>query len=483
MSQAFAQQLGLKIRKTNVRAQKIDGTTLETYGMVVSTFSVSDKDGKERSFEESFLLAVVRLDIVLGMPFLTMSNADVDFQAQNLQWRSYTIRDILPTTRRVELIRKKEYATAALDPEHETFVVHVAALSVDSGVEVHPSRRAQIAYLKADEAPTKVPCEYIDFSDIFLPKLAAELPEHTGINDHAIELVDDWQPPYGPIYSLGTVELEILKAYIENNLASDFIWPFKSPAGAPILFDKKPDSSLRLCVDYRGLNNLTIKNWYPLPLVGESFDRLGRALRFTQLNLTNAYYRMRIRERDEWKMAFRTRYGHFEYQVMPFGLTNAPATFQGYINKILAEKLDLLVIIYLDDILIYIENEGEEHVQTVQWVLDQLRNHSLYANLKKCHFHQDEVKFLGFNVSHQGIQMEEERIKAIRDCPEPQSVRDIQVFLGFANFYQRFIQGFSRLAASLTSMLKTTSATGPTENPEQGGQEIQVEDQGKKEPV
>ncbi len=159
--------------------------------MVVSTFSVLDKDGRERFFEESFLLADVKPDIVLGMPFLTMSNADVDCQAQDLQWRSYTTGEVLPTTRRVELMGKKEFAIAALDPEHETFIVHVAALSVDSGDEVHPSRRAQIAHMKADEAPTKVPSEYADFADVFSPKLAAELPELTGINDYAIELVDD----------------------------------------------------------------------------------------------------------------------------------------------------------------------------------------------------------------------------------------------------------------------------------------------------
>ncbi len=258
--------------------------------MLVSTFSVSDKDGRERFFEESFLLADVSPDIVLEMPFLTMSNADVDFQVRDLQWRSYTTGEVLPTTRQVELIGEKEFAAAALDPEPEAFVVHVAALSIDLGDEVHPSRRAQIAHLKADEAPTEVPSEYADFANVFSPKLAAELPEHTGINDHAIELVDDWQPPYGPIYSLGPVELETLKAYIENNLASGFIWPSKSPARASILFDKKPDGSLRLCVDYQDLNNLTIKNRYPLSLIGESLDRLGRAQRFTQLDLTNAYH-------------------------------------------------------------------------------------------------------------------------------------------------------------------------------------------------
>ena len=166
------------------------------------------------------------------------------------------------------------------------------------------------------------------------------------------------------------MELETLKAYIETNLANGFIRPSKSPAGAPILFDRKSDGSLRLCVDYRGLNNLTIKNRYPLPLIGESLDRLGRAKQFTQLDLTSAYHRMRIRKGDEWKTAFRTRYGHFEYQVMLFGLTNAPASFQGYINKILAEKLDIFVIVYLDDILIYTKDDGDGHVAAVQWVLE-----------------------------------------------------------------------------------------------------------------
>ena len=210
-------------------------------------------------------------------------------------------------------------------------MVHVAALEVTKMV-VHPFREAQIGLLKADEAPTNIPAEYSDYVDVFSPELAAELPEHTGMNDHAIKLEEGTQLPYGPIYSLGSVELETLKTYIETNLKNGFIRTSMSPAGAPILFDRKPDGSLRLCVDYPGLNNLSIKNRYPLPLIGEYLDRLGRAKRFTQLDLTSAYHRMRIREGDEWKTAFRTRYGHFEYQVMPFGLSNAPASFQGYIN-------------------------------------------------------------------------------------------------------------------------------------------------------
>ena len=172
-----------------------------------------------------------------------------------------------------------------------------------------------------------IPTEYSDFADVFLKKSANVLPERTGANEHAIELEEGKQPPYGPIYSLGPVELETLKTYIETNLANGFIRASKSPAGAPILFVRKPDGSLCLCVNYRGLNNLTIKNQYPLPLIGESLDRLGQAKRFTQLDLTSAYHRMRINEGDEWKTAFRTWYGYFEYQVMPFGLSNALASF------------------------------------------------------------------------------------------------------------------------------------------------------------
>ncbi len=135
-----------------------------------------------------------------------------------------------------------------------------------------------------------MPSKYADFANVFSPKLAAELSKHIGIIDYAIELVDDRQPLYGPIYSVELMELETLKAYIKNNLANDFIRPSKSPAKAPILFDKKPDGSLRLCMDYQGLNKLTIKNRYPLLLVGKSLDRLDRARRFIQLDLTNAYY-------------------------------------------------------------------------------------------------------------------------------------------------------------------------------------------------
>ena len=406
MSPAYTERLGLKTRKTYIKAQKIDGSALETFGMVIADFQVEDKSGRPRFFQETFLVADTKFEVILGMPFLKISNANVAFDEETLTWKSYTTNKALPTTERVQLVNPKEFVIAALNVNSKTFVVHLAirehedmAMNPDRKAQIEARSRSQVGALLFNEAPTEVPAEYSNYNNVFSAENAAELPENTGMNEHAIELEEGKQRPFGPIYSLGLVELETLKIYIKTNLANGFIYLSKSPAGAPIRFDRKPDGSLCLCVNYWGLNNITIKNRYPLSLIGESLNRLGQARRFTQLNLTNAYHRMRIREGDKWKTAFRTRYGNFEYQVMPFGLSNAPATFQGYVNKILAEKLDIFVIVYLDDILIYTEDPGQPHVEAVCWVLDDLRKYSLFVNLKNYRFHQDEVCFLGYVVS------------------------------------------------------------------------------------
>ena len=263
-------------------------------------------------------MANTKFEMILGMPFLKISNADMAFGKRPLMWKSYTTNKALLTTKQVQLVDPKEFVIAALDADSETFVEHVAIQKREEMV-MDPDRKAQIkaqsgtqtqsgaqiqsgiqvGTLLFDEAPTEVPAEYFNYSDVFSAENAAELLENTGMNEHAIELEEGKQPPFGPIYSLGPVELETLKTYIETNLANGFIRPSKSSAGASILFDRKPDKSLRLCVDYRDFNNITIKNRYPIPLIGEIFDQLGRAKRFTQLNLINAYHQMRICEGDE----------------------------------------------------------------------------------------------------------------------------------------------------------------------------------------
>ncbi len=210
---------------------------------------------------------------------------------------------------------------------------------------------------------------------------------------------------------------------------------------------------MRLCVDYRGLNQISRRNRYPLPLIGESIDRLSGTKFYTKLDIRDAYYRVRVAEGEEWKTAFRTRYGHYEYTVMPFGLANAPAAFQSYINVTLRPYLDVFVIAYLDDIVVY-SNTAEEHREHVRTVLKVLLKAGLYLKLRKCEFNAKEIGFVGFIITPEEVRMERDRIATIEEWPMPESHRDIQVFLGFTNFYRRFIKGFSRIVRPMTTMLR-----------------------------
>jgi hypothetical protein len=292
------------------------------------------------------------------------------------------------------------------------------------------------------------------FSDVFDPRNARQMPPHRE-TDHAITLKPGQDPPYRRTYQLSLAEQRALDEFVSDALEKGIIRESISPAGAPILFVPKKDGTLRLCVDYRGLNDITIKNRYPLPLIGELLDRLNGAKVFSKLDLKDAYYRIRIREGDEWKTAFRTKYGHFEFLVMPMGLTNAPATFQSYINRALRGYVDDFCVVYLDDILIF-SRTPEEHQHHLELVLERLRQAELYANVKKCSFFRDELEFLGFIINQDGVKMDPSRVEAIREWKNnpPQTYRDIQVFLGFCNFYRRFIFGFSRIAKPLHDLLK-----------------------------
>ena len=197
--------------------------------------------------------------------------------------------------------------------------------------------------------------KYLAFADVFLKKWANVLPKQIGVNEYAIKLEKGKQPPYGPIYSLELFELKTVKTYIETNWANGFVWASKLLVSASILFIRKSNSSLCLYVNYQRLNNLTIKNWSLLPLIGKSLKRLSQAKQFTQIDFTSAYHWMRIKENDKEKMAFWTWYGYFKYQIILFRLSNTLVNFQGYINKILAKKLNIFVIIYLNNIFIYIK--------------------------------------------------------------------------------------------------------------------------------
>ena len=244
-------------------------------------------------------MANTKFEVILGMPFLKISNADMSFGERTLTWKTYTTNEALSITEQVQIIDKKDFVIVALDADNKIFVVHVA-IREQERMPVHSEKQAQIkAHVGAllfNKAPIEVLAEYSNYSDVFSAEHVVELSENTRINEHAIKPKEGKQPPFGSIYSLRSVELETLKTYIKTNLANGFIQLFKSLAGAPILFDRKPDGNLCLFVDYWSLNNLIIKNQYLLPLISELLNRLGQAKQFTQLDLTNAYHRMKIRE-------------------------------------------------------------------------------------------------------------------------------------------------------------------------------------------
>ncbi|QRV87182.1 Retrotransposable element Tf2 protein [Ceratobasidium sp. AG-Ba] len=244
------------------------------------------------------------------------------------------------------------------------------------------------------------------------------------------------------------VETAALKEHIDAELASGKIRPSTSPAGAPVMFVKKSDGRLRLVVDYRCLNNITNKDRYALPRQDELIEKLRLAKIFTKLDLRSGYNNVLIKQGDKWKTAFRTKYGLYESLVMPFGLTNAPAVFQRFMNDIFRDILDIYVIVDLDDILIF-SNNREEHVQHVREVLTCLQQHNLFCNPEKCHFAVTTVTYIGLVITPEGISMGKEKVKANMEWPAPLTVKQVQSFLGFANFYCRFIENFSPVACPL----------------------------------
>ncbi|KAI2653726.1 Transposon Tf2-9 polyprotein [Labeo rohita] len=291
-----------------------------------------------------------------------------------------------------------------------------------------------------------LPSEYEDLKIAFSKEKASAM-------DCAIELLPGQSPPKERIFPLSQPESEAMSNYIKEELAKGFIRPSTSPASAGFFFVKKKDGGLRPCFDYHGLNEVTVKFRYPLPLVPAALEKLCQARYYTKLDLRNAYNLIRIREGDEWKTAFSTTSGHYEYLVMPFGLANCLSIFQSFMNDVFRDMLDKWVIVYIDDILIY-SNALSGHIQHVRTVLKRLIQYQLYVKLEKCELQQTSTSFLGYIISQDGVAMDENKVEAVLKWPQPRTLKELQSFLGFANFYRRFIRNFSSVAAPLTAMTK-----------------------------
>ncbi|KAL0445910.1 UNVERIFIED_CONTAM: Retrovirus-related Pol polyprotein from transposon [Sesamum latifolium] len=291
-----------------------------------------------------------------------------------------------------------------------------------------------------------------EFEDVMPDELPRKLPPKRAV-DHEIELVPGTKPFARVPYRMSQPELVELRKQLKDMLESGIIKPAKSPYGAPVLFQKKANGSLRMCYDYRTLNKITVKNKYLIPLVADCFDRLSQAKYFSKIDLRSGYWQVRIKEGDEAKTTVVTRYGAFEFLVMPFGLTNAPATFSTLMNQVLHGFLDEFVMVYLDDIVIYSKTLAE-HVEHLWQVLARLCEYELYAKVSKCSFAQVTISFLGHIVERGRIRMDPKKVQAIEEWRPPSDMHDLRSFLGLANYYRRFVKSYSEIARPMTNLLK-----------------------------
>lgn len=415
------------------------------------------------SFKDTRSFRVTKLshyDMILGKPWLTAFNPNID-------WANNTIR-VTRGNNTFTLAPKILYddvgSVSVIDgmqlkrlirEGHEAFLA--VLMEIKGGEDSSASSDGASATVEPAFAKT-IPGlqQAIDRLMQQFSKTVGPLPNQLPPNrevDHGIEIESGASPPFLPTYKLSEKELQEVKKQLTTLLEAGFIQPSKSPFGAPIIFVPKKNGKLRMCVDYRALNAITIKNRYPLPRIDELMDRLHGANVFTKLDLQSGYWQIRIKEEDIPKTAFRTRYGHYEWKVLPFGLTNAPATFQALMNNVLRPYLDQFVVVYLDDILIY-SRTPEEHEQHLQLVLQALEENELYVGVDKCAFGFPEVDFLGHVISGEGIKPDPAKISAVQEWPIPKTVKEVRSFLGLTGYYRRFISHYSAKALPLTELTK-----------------------------
>jgi len=448
-------EIPLQTKQHPYRLQLVDGQLAGSDGKI-SQETIPVRMGITQH-TEVIQLDVVPLgqqQIILGMPWLKAHNPKIDW-AQGIvtfdQCKSGH-RDTLEASARRNTRQGELNANNTGDVGHPVQGPPLRAKASTPPLQMQkPTTRHEIA-IEAKERPT-IPEQYKKYEHVFKePGIHEALPEHKPW-DHEIILEEGKMPVHTPIYSMSADELKRLREYIDDNLAKGWIRESASQVASPTMWVPKKDGPDRLVVDYRKLNALTKKDRYPLPLATELRDRLGGATIFTKMDLRNGYHLIRMKEGEEWKTAFKTRYGLYEYQVMPFGLTNAPATFMRLMNNVLSQYLDTCCICYLDDILVY-SNNKVQHIKDVSNILESLSKADLLCKPSKCEFHVTETEFLGFTVSSQGLKMSKDKVKAVLEWKQPTTIKEVQSFLGFVNFYRRFIKGYSGITTPLTTLTR-----------------------------
>jgi hypothetical protein len=407
-----------------------------------------------------YLLPIPQFDAIVGMPFFRQNEIDLaGLESGIIEVNGSKVPMIRgdmdmkesPGSMETPIIgmisRKRLKKELKRDEIEELYLATIREANDDTGISISASIIQQL-----DDIPNWI---RKDYGTVLREELPPQMPPTRSV-DHQIPLKPDMPPPFKGIFRLSQLELRELKRQLDQLLRDGKIKPSTSPYGAPVLFVKKKDGKLRMCIDYRALNSQTIQNRYALPRIDELFDRLHGAKVFSKLDLTSGYYQIAINPKDRYKTAFRTRYGHYEFNVMPFGLTNAPATFQTLMNDIFRDLLDVCVIVYLDDILVYSKNK-EEHEQHLRQVLQLLKDNHLYAKLSKCTFFASSIEYLGHIADGEGLRPNPRLVQALMDFPRPKTLKELQSFLGLANYYRKFIANFSHIALPLTDATRNNT--------------------------
>jgi hypothetical protein len=425
---------------------------------------------KIKDHQERLQFAVTKLDksdIFLGYEWIRLHNPSIDWRSGNIVFdRCPELCNYTPILTDIEA--DDDYTSTSgplLEQGDKLFCLDWDTYKMQGSIKIRASSNVstELAIAEAEKKESlsfeqMVPDKYHEFKDIFDKEDFDSLPERRPW-DHAIELTPGAKPVHAKVYPLSRDEQKHLDEFIEENLRSGRIRPSKSPWASAFFFVKKKDGKLRPVQDYRQLNDVTVKNSYPLPLISELVDKLSAAKYFTKLDVRWGYNNVRIKEGDEHKAAFLTNKGLFEPLVMFFGLTNSPATFQTMMNDIFRELISLgKVVVYLDDILIF-SSDIHEHRRIVKEVLRILRQHKLYLKAEKCEFEKTEIEYLGMIIAHGKVKMDPVKLKGVADWPVPKYKRDVQGFLGFTNFYRRFIKDYGAIAKPLTSLTGNTKWT------------------------
>jgi len=391
--------------------------------------------------EENFEFCIANLQLhdvsgILGRDWLNLHKPHINFENNHIYFLEKHCLEHCPSSKGNKFLFHNQNVTAPMIPLES--VTYNSMLPEDVYDDPNSDLCAPMIEMESEqtlEEKENILIKYYKEERIaFEKKEADKLPIHRPY-DMSIDIAPGSQLFFGPIYSLTDPEMEALKVYIKENLSKGFIRKSKSPAGAPIIFVKKHDGTLRLCVDYRKLNAITIRNSYPIPRINDLIESFKGATIFTRLDLRSAYNLIRIKEGHEYLTAFRTPIGHFEYLVMPFGLRNAPSVFQRFVQDIFSADIGKFLQVYLDDIIIY-TNNLEDHIKQVKHTLKKLIKNNLYAKIEKCDFHVQKTKFLGFSVSAEGLLMDPDKLKSISEWPTPKSLKDLQSFLVFAIFIE-----------------------------------------------